>query len=162
MPRLGVRSPLSPPFPIFLHPIPSHFSPISYLNSPLQVCESPEIPIVSQQWCGEKCGKGRGRNMTVLSAARVNAIDTAGRYGDGGGLYLNVSRSVSKSWVQRITIEGRRRDIGLGSYPAVSLAQARSLSAANRAAVAEGRDSPSRSPTSERCRIRKCPPRWQP
>lgn len=78
--------------------------------------------------------------MANLSAARVHAIGTPGRYGDGGGLYLNVSNSGSKSWVQRITIDGRRRDIGLGGYPAVSLAQARALSTANQAAVAEGRD----------------------
>ena len=63
-----------------------------------------------------------GRNMANLSAAKVHAIGTRGRYGDGGGLYLNVSNSGSKSWVQRITIDGRRRDIGLGGYPAVSLA----------------------------------------
>ena len=78
--------------------------------------------------------------MTALSVPGLNAIEAPGRYGDGGGLYLNVSRPESKSWVQRIVVDGRRRDIGLGSYPAVSLAQARSLPAANRAAVAEGRD----------------------
>ena len=78
--------------------------------------------------------------MSALSFARINAIEKPGRYGDGGGLYLNVSSSGSKSWVQRIVVDRRRRDIGLGSYPAVSLAQARSLAAANRAAVAEGRD----------------------
>ena len=61
--------------------------------------------------------------MTPLSASRVNAISTPGRYGDSGGLYLNVSPSGSKSWVQRIIIEGRRGDIGLGGFPAVSLAQ---------------------------------------
>ena len=37
-------------------------------------------------------------------------------------------------------IDGRRRDIGLGSYPSVGLAQARILAADNRAAVSEGRD----------------------
>ena len=78
--------------------------------------------------------------MTALSVPGLNAIEAPGRYGDGGGLYLNVSRPESKSWVQRIVVDGRCRDIGLGSYPAVSLEQARSLSAANRAAVAEGRD----------------------
>ena len=37
-------------------------------------------------------------------------------------------------------IDGRRRDIGLGSYPSVGLAQARILAADNRTAVSEGRD----------------------
>ena len=63
-----------------------------------------------------------------------------GRHGDGDGLYLHVASSGSKSWVQRIVINERRRDIGLGSYLTVSLAQARSLAADNRSAVAEGRD----------------------
>ena len=39
-----------------------------------------------------------------------------------------------------MTIDGRRRDLGLGSYPAVSLAQARRRAADNRAAIADGRD----------------------
>ena len=48
--------------------------------------------------------------------------------------------SGTKSRVQRIVIGEKRRDIGLGSCPAVSLAQARSLAADIRSAVAEGRD----------------------
>ena len=50
------------------------------------------------------------------------------------------ARQGGKSWVQRITIDRRRRDIGLGAFPSVGLAQAREKAADNRAAVAEGRD----------------------
>ena len=78
--------------------------------------------------------------MGSLSAVQAKTISTLGRHGDGDGLYLNVSPSGSKSWVQRIVVDGRRRDIGLGPFPAVGLAQARGIAAANRAAVAEGRD----------------------
>ena len=78
--------------------------------------------------------------MAKLTALQAKAISEPGRHGDGDGLYLNVATAGSKSWVQRIVIEGRRRDIGLGSFPTVSLAQARSLAAGNRAAVAEGRN----------------------
>ena len=78
--------------------------------------------------------------MGKLSALSVKTISEPGRHGDGDGLYLNVATSGTKSWVQRIVISEKRRDIGLGSYPAVSLAQARSLAAGNRSAVAEGRD----------------------
>ena len=78
--------------------------------------------------------------MAKLTALQAKAISEPGRHGDGDGLYLNVAAAGSKSWVQRIVIEGRRRDIGLGSFPTVSLAQARSLAAGNRAAVAEGRN----------------------
>ena len=82
--------------------------------------------------------------MGKLSALSAKTISEPGRYGDGDGLYLNVATSGTKSWVQRIVINEKRRDIGLGSYPAISLAQARSLAAGNRSAVAEGRRSPRR------------------
>ena len=78
--------------------------------------------------------------MPKLTAARVKALSKPGRYGDGDGLYLNIASGGSKSWVQRITITGRRRDMGLGGYPAVSLAQARRRATDNRADVADGRD----------------------
>ena len=78
--------------------------------------------------------------MGRLAALSVKAINKPGRHGDGDGLYLHVAPSGSKSWLHRIVINDRRRDIGLGSYPTVSLAQARSLAANNRSAVAEGRD----------------------
>ena len=76
--------------------------------------------------------------MARLTAVRVRSIDKPGRYGDGNGLYLNVAKGGSKSWVQRITIDGVRRDMGLGGYPVVSLAQARAQAAENRSAVASG------------------------
>ena len=75
--------------------------------------------------------------LTVLSA---KALREPGRYGDGDGLYLHIAPSGSKSWVQRIVIDGRRRDIGLGSYSTVSLVKARTMAASNRTAVSEGRD----------------------
>ena len=46
----------------------------------------------------------------------------------------------SKSWIQRITINGKRRDIGLWPWPIVSLAKARARAFENRVAVADGRD----------------------
>ena len=78
--------------------------------------------------------------MGKLTALAAKALSQPGRHGDGDGLYLNVAPSGSKSWVQRIVTHGRRRDIGLGPYPAVSLARARSIAQTNRSAVAEGRD----------------------
>ena len=83
--------------------------------------------------------------MGKLTALSVKAISKPGRHGDGDGLYLHIAPSGTKSWVQRIVIKEKRRDIGLGPYPAVSLVQARTMAASNRTAVSEGRD-----PLSER------------
>ena len=64
------------------------------------------------------------------------------RYSDGlvPGLQLLVKKTGSKSWVQRIQFDGKRRDLGLGSYPDVSLAAARERARENRHRVAEGQD----------------------
>ena len=48
-----------------------------------------------------------------------------GRFADGNGLYLVVDPSGAKRWVLRTVINGRRRDMGLGSYQLVSLKDAR-------------------------------------
>ena len=58
----------------------------------------------------------------ALSATRVKVLRDPGRYSGGGGLHLFISKAGTKSWVQPITIDGRRRDIGLGGFPTVSLA----------------------------------------
>ena len=52
-----------------------------------------------------------------LTAAEVRAITKPGRHADGGTLYLFVTPGGSKSWVQRLTIDGRRCDLGLGGWP---------------------------------------------
>ena len=76
----------------------------------------------------------------TLSATGVRALREPGRYSDGNGLHLFIGRTGNKSWVQRVTIDGRRRDIGLGGYPAVSLKQARRQAVLNREAIADGKD----------------------
>ena len=63
----------------------------------------------------------------VESAVAVRNVKTPGRYSAGETLYLVVWPSGRKSWVQRLTAKKRRRDIGLGPYPAVTLAQARQM-----------------------------------
>ena len=76
----------------------------------------------------------------MLTAQQTKHLAKIGRHHDGRGLYLNITATGSRSWVQRITVDGRRRDIGLGPFPAVTLAKARRKAEANRAAVADGRD----------------------
>ena len=75
-----------------------------------------------------------------LSATKVKTLCNPGRYSDGDGLHLFIGKTGKRSWVQRITIDGRRRDVGLGGFPAVPLAQARKRSADIRTAVADGKD----------------------
>jgi hypothetical protein len=59
---------------------------------------------------------------------------------DGGGLYLRVSTTGAKSWVFRFQIDGRRRDMGLGPFPAISLAEARGRAAEHRKQRNDGID----------------------
>ena len=75
-----------------------------------------------------------------LSAARVRTLREPGRYADGNTLYLNVAPGGSKQWVQRVTIHGKRHDIGLGGYPLVSLAEARKAAFVNRKLARAGGD----------------------
>ena len=80
------------------------------------------------------------RNHNKLSDARVRAAAKQGRHSDGGGLYLSIGPTGGKSWTFVWVKDGRKREMGLGAYPAVSLAQARGKAAECRASVAEGRD----------------------
>jgi integrase len=61
----------------------------------------------------------------ALSAAAVRGISEPGRYTDGNCLHLVVDSNGSKKWVLRVTIHGKRRDMGLGSASLISLAEAR-------------------------------------
>jgi integrase len=63
--------------------------------------------------------------MGKLTVRGVAALDKPGRHADGGGLYLNVAKGGSKSWVLLFQRDGRRREIGLGSVKRVTLAEAR-------------------------------------
>ena len=74
------------------------------------------------------------------------------KYGDGGGLQLAVSPTGAKKWVLRFMSDGRPREMGLGSYPEVSLAVARELAIAGRRLARSGVD-----PISERRKDRGIP-----
>lgn len=78
----------------------------------------------------------------ALSAAFVRTAKESGRYFDGQatGLHLLVKKNGTKFWVQRITIHSKRRDLGLGSPPTVSLAEAREQALENKRIVRAGGD----------------------
>jgi hypothetical protein len=81
------------------------------------------------------------RNLHKLKdvAARSDKLKP-GRHSDGGGLYLNVSPSGAKSWLFMWGRDGKRREMGLGGYPAVTLVAARKKSEECRKLVADGGD----------------------
>jgi integrase len=78
--------------------------------------------------------------MPKLTVKLIQAIKEAGRYGDGDGLYLEVGHTGSKSWILRTTVQGRRRDIGLGGISWVSLAEARDKARKLRKIAKDGGD----------------------
>jgi len=63
-----------------------------------------------------------------------------GKYCDGAGLWLIVRDDGGAQWVLRVTVHGRRREMGLGGYPEIGLAKARDLADRWRAMAKEGRD----------------------
>ena len=83
----------------------------------------------------------------ILTAAFVRTINRPGRYGDGrggNGLSLLVKPTAngrwSKTWSQRVKIGGRATNVGLGSYPVITLAEARARALENARAVAVGKN----------------------
>lgn len=81
---------------------------------------------------------GRHREK-VLTAATVRNLGE-GFHADGGNLYLKVDPSGARRWVVRLIVQGKRRDIGLGSATLVSLAEAREAALQHRKAARAGDD----------------------
>ena len=77
--------------------------------------------------------------MYKLTAIGIKSLPS-GKYEDGHGLRIVVSKSGQGKWVYRYTIYGQRREMGLGQYPAVSLKQAREAAADARAMIAQDID----------------------
>jgi integrase len=78
--------------------------------------------------------------MGNLTVVKVKSVTEPGRYSDGDGLMLKVKPGGSKSWVLRVQVDGKRRDIGLGSAKTVSLAEARQAADELRRKLARGID----------------------
>ena len=82
------------------------------------------------------------RIAVALGPLAVKRLATPGMHAVGGvaGLYLQVRNDAAKSWILRALVVDRRRDIGLGAYPAVSLAEARLKAQACRESIQQGVD----------------------
>lgn len=90
---------------------------------------------------GKEVGMKMARTLNKLSDVVAKSKDLKpGRHSDGGGLFLNVTATGSRSWLFMWVVGGKRREMGLGAYPDVSLAKAREKAKACREAVAEARD----------------------
>ena len=84
-----------------------------------------------------------------------------GKFEDGGGLRLVVSNTGAKKWILRFTIDGRRREMGLGSFPDVGLGEARGKAIEYRKQAKDGVDpiearqiEPEKTPTFTTCAAR--------
>ena len=98
------------------------------------------MDVVAKTPAAPRRTKRRGRHPEkALSAAFVRRAP-AGRHADGNGLYLFVQPTGTRSWVQRLVIRGRRREMGLGAVGLVSLAEAREQALANRKLARSGGD----------------------
>ncbi|UYL10286.1 integrase arm-type DNA-binding domain-containing protein [Bdellovibrio sp. SKB1291214] len=75
-----------------------------------------------------------------LNSLKVQNTKAPGLTADGGGLYLQVSRNGSKSWLFRFMLNGRSRSMGLGSVKTITLAEARSKSLDCRKLLIDGLD----------------------
>ena len=110
------------------------------------------MDVVAKSAPSSRRTKRRGRHPDkALSAAFVRSAPP-GRHADGHGLYLFVQPSGTRSWVQRLVIRGRRRELGLGAATLVPLAKAREQALANRMLARSGDD-----PLSEKRRVQSVP-----
>lgn len=65
------------------------------------------------------------RSKNKLTAKTVDSLKKQGYFADGGNLYLQISKSLTKSWIFRYVFNGKKHEIGLGSIGNLTLADAR-------------------------------------
>ena len=85
-------------------------------------------------------GMDWGIGMNKLTARFVDSIKEPGKYYDANNLFLRVYKAGSKNWVQRFTVYGKRREIGLGNANLIPLSEARELAFDNLRMVKKGID----------------------
>lgn len=81
-----------------------------------------------------------GRAVNRLTDKAVKALTAPGKYADGDGLYLVVDDDGLKRWIVYFPWRGKRREMGLGGYQSVRLAEAREMARTARKLAAEGTD----------------------
>ena len=93
------------------------------------------------------------KRKSRLTAAQVKNLPP-GEYHDGGGtgLLLRVVKTGARLWTQRLMVRGKRREMGLGGYPTVTLAEARDAALENKRLAFRGGD-----PLAERRKAKTLP-----
>jgi len=80
------------------------------------------------------------RTLNKLNARKVVTIKTPGYHSDGGGLYLQVSQTLSKSWIFKFVRDKKATEIGLGSFSDISLEAAREQASEYRKLLKQGQN----------------------
>ena len=83
------------------------------------------------------------KDETTLTAHFIKTVEpqpTLKRYSDGNGLLLAIAPSGSKCWIQRVRVNGKRQDRGLGRFPFVPLSAAREIAFQDMAAIKRGQN----------------------
>ncbi len=81
-----------------------------------------------------------GGGTNKLTDRAVRSKKAPGRYGDGLGLWLQISPEGGKSWLYRYMLDGKARMMGLGRYPDFSLEEARQKAMECRRLLKEKKD----------------------
>lgn len=90
-------------------------------------------------------GVGVGQELpkkisNALTALQVQNLKTPGNHADGGGLYLQISKSGARSWIYKFRFQGKLKEMGLGSLMATSLKDARAKRDKAKAILDSGRN----------------------
>lgn len=82
------------------------------------------------------------RKARELSPLEVRRLTNSGRWSVGGvdGLALQVTEAGARSWILRLRVAGSQREMGLGSFPTITLADAREKARVHRTKIAAGQD----------------------
>ncbi|HEY5409102.1 MAG TPA: Arm DNA-binding domain-containing protein [Caulobacteraceae bacterium] len=108
-------------------------------------------PSAARRQAAKEPAQPRATGRNRLSEDGVRNLRAPGRYGDGGGLYLEILPTGARRWLFRYQMRGRRRDMILGAVTQQNgLGAARQAAQAARELIAKGKD-----PLDERRRLRE-------
>lgn len=86
-------------------------------------------------------GPEGGLNLYINVLSKLASVSLpAGKHADGQGLWLVKRSKAAGKWVLRLTIHGRRREMGLGRWPDVAISEARSRADEARRLCRDGKD----------------------